>query len=911
VYYPRWAPDLAFGYGYPLFDFAPPLPYFVAGILHVSGLSLENSIKLLSVLAMAAYGLGMYLFARNVLGRRAALVAGAAFLFTPFRFREVMLYGGNYPQILAIALFPWVLWAFERVIVDGRRRYVPASVVSYGALMCSHNFHTLIFTPLLVLYILAIVFFRSARLPAGGLFHRLWQPRPFVALALALGVTAFFWAPALHDVQYTAAQADYYLERSDFRLRLLDFRDLVALPVPLDARADNPDVPFSLGSAVLVLALLGVLYLGFLLLRFARAGPDGDDAGERPGWEALHLAFFLAVLLGACFLMLRPAAPLWERLPFLPYAEFPWRLMGLANLGAAFLAGGSLRLWERLARDGHGRFQPADIALAVSLLALVLAVAVYFYPSRDFLHWGTPTLSDYVQYEVGTQNVGTTGLAEYLPRWAEQTPTSSPLVSSMRDGKKPEKLDPGSLPDGAQVTLLSHTGASDRYGMRSPVAFRAHFFTFFFPGWRAYLDGNPVGLYITQPLGLMAVDVPAGEHELLLRFGETPFRLSMDMLSIATLLGLGIWLLSGWVGEAKGRRRAMLPIDGQLAHFSPIPAWSYMLSGVLLVALIVAKLAWIDPQTDWFRRESPPDRVVGIQHPMHIRLEDNILFLGYDSTVEDRTRPGGPVGIRLYWQATGPVQGDYVSFVHLDAPPDHATFVTHDNYIPGDPQAQIDVPSTLWKTTLYTRDEHRIQLPGDLPPIAYSLCAGLYDRQTGRRLSVLAGEAAGPGEDTVFLQQLHVKPSSWPSRLSFFGKETYLLGDSIQLLGYRIGKGDGGRVQRLQAGDLVGLTLYWQTLDRVPDYTVFVHVLDAAGQLRAQRDGPPMNGRYPTSNWLPHQPVEDRVDLALPADLPPGDYSIVVGMYEPATGQRLAVRAAGGEVPNQAVVLEPLLRVGD
>jgi hypothetical protein len=269
------------------------------------------------------------------------------------------------------------------------------------------------------------------------------------------------------------------------------------------------------------------------------------------------------------------------------------------------------------------------------------------------------------------------------------------------------------------------------------------------------------------------------------------------------------------------------------------------------------------------------------------------------------------VGIRLYWQATGPVQGDYVSFVHLDAPPDHATFVTHDNYIPGDPQAQIDVPSTLWKTTLYTRDEHRIQLPGDLPPIAYSLCAGLYDRQTGRRLSVLAGEAAGPGEDTVFLQQLHVKPSSWPSRLSFFGKETYLLGDSIQLLGYRIGKGDGGRVQRLQAGDLVGLTLYWQTLDRVPDYTVFVHVLDAAGQLRAQRDGPPMNGRYPTSNWLPHQPVEDRVDLALPADLPPGDYSIVVGMYEPATGQRLAVRAAGGEVPNQAVVLEPLLRVGD
>jgi uncharacterized membrane protein len=159
VYYPRWAPNLALGYGYPLFDFAPPLPYFVAGALHVVGFSLETSIKLLAVLCLAAYGVGMYLFARNVLGGRGALLAAAAYIYTPFRFRETLLYGGNYPQILAIGLFPWVLWAFERIVADGRRRYVVAGALCYGLLILSHNFHAFIFTPLLILYIAALKIF--------------------------------------------------------------------------------------------------------------------------------------------------------------------------------------------------------------------------------------------------------------------------------------------------------------------------------------------------------------------------------------------------------------------------------------------------------------------------------------------------------------------------------------------------------------------------------------------------------------------------------------------------------------------------------------------------------------------------------------------------------------------------------
>ncbi len=914
VYYPRWAPNFAFGYGYPLFNFAPPLPYFIAGVLHIAGFSLEMSIKLLAMLCLVAYGLGMYLFARNVLGPRGALVASAAYIYTPFRFREILLYGGNYPQILAIGLFPWVLWAFERILADGRRRYVAAGALCYGALILSHNFHALVFTPLLVLYIFVLTLVNAVRshLPGSKEFFRaLGRPWPVVALVLGLAITAFFWAPALYDLQYTAAQADYYLARSDFRLRLLSLKDLLALPLPLDKRADNPYVPFSLGSAVLVLALLGVVYLLFLLLRSRLAAKWSVVRPWGEAWETLHLTFFLLVLLVMCLMMLRSAALLWERLPFLPYAEFPWRLLGIANLSTAFLAGGSLRLWERIGNARHRRFPVIEAALAMSLLALISAVAVYFYPQRDFLHWGTPTLKDYTQYEIDTQNLGTTGLAEYLPRWVKEIPKSSPMVDLIRDGKPAGKLDLSGLPPGFQVTPLAHSAISDRFSFIAPTSFRAQFYTFYFPGWRAYLDGKLIPLDITSPLGLIAVDIPAGEHELLLHFGETPFRLAMDTLSVVALVGLAIWSSSGWLRERKRRRPFSAPVAS--AHrLAGTTEWklNFLVPGVLLSSLLVAKVGFIDPHSSWFRSHSPPGQVINVQHPMHVRLEDNVLFLGYDLVSGESPRAGQLLQVRLYWQAEGPLTGDYISFIHLDAPPDNTTFATGDNYHPGDPQAQNDVPSLQWDPALYVRDEHRLMLPEDMLPIAYSLRAGLYERVSGRRLSILPGQADGQSGDAIMLQQIHVLPGQSPQLASVHNRERYRLGDSIELVSYDI-EAVGLEKNQAPSGRMVVVTLYWRTLASLEeDHTVFLHLVDGAGQLQAQQDGPPLNGRYPTYNWLPYQVIQDKIALGLGPELLPGEYQILIGMYNLATGQRLAVSSANGSVPDNAIPLKPILRLG-
>lgn len=111
----------------------------------------------------------------------------------------------------------------------------------------------------------------------------------------------------------------------------------------------------------------------------------------------------------------------------------------------------------------------------------------------------------------------------------------------------------------------------------------------------------------------------------------------------------------------------------------------------------------------------------------------------------------------------------------------------------------------------------------------------------------------------------------------------------FRLAGYRL-------TQQTTPGGEILLALRWESLHPVEyNYQVFVHLLDGAGEKVAQRDGMPVQWLRPTSTWLPGEQITDRYGFALPQNLPPGDYTIVVGLYDPVTGQRLPVSAGPGD----------------
>jgi hypothetical protein len=102
-------------------------------------------------------------------------------------------------------------------------------------------------------------------------------------------------------------------------------------------------------------------------------------------------------------------------------------------------------------------------------------------------------------------------------------------------------------------------------------------------------------------------------------------------------------------------------------------------------------------------------------------------------------------------------------------------------------------------------------------------------------------------------------------------------GGAIRLAGYDV------TPSALAPGGAAEITLHWQPITRLDaDYTTFVHLINANGDKIAQSDHRPGGIYYPTSLWKPGETLVDRHTLALPADLGPAPYTIVVGLYDNA-----------------------------
>ena len=269
ILYPRWAPDLAYGYGMPLFSYAPPLLYQVTQVLHLSGMALDEAMKGTLILMLALYSTGMYLLVRDIFSPRAGLVAAAAYLYAPYRLREMYIQG-NYGQFCGLAFYPFILWAFHRLATDGRRRYLLAAAGGLAGLLLSHNISSMLFAPLLGAYLLYLT------VAGEGSGNTSWLTRGLrlaSAVALGLGLSAVFWLPAFGErdfIRLTGITTGFF----DFRNNFISLDELLAAPRRLDLAAINPWFPLSLGVAHIALAgmlALGAIVCG-LLLRDRRGG---------------------------------------------------------------------------------------------------------------------------------------------------------------------------------------------------------------------------------------------------------------------------------------------------------------------------------------------------------------------------------------------------------------------------------------------------------------------------------------------------------------------------------------------------------------------------------------------------------------------------------------------------------------
>ncbi len=192
------------------------------------------------------------------------------------------------------------------------------------------------------------------------------------------------------------------------------------------------------------------------------------------------------------------------------------------------------------------------------------------------------------------------------------------------------------------------------------------------------------------------------------------------------------------------------------------------------------------------------------------------------------------------------------------------------------------------------RGKHYFRLPADLEPDGWEARLLLFARGSGAPL------------EEVVLKNVIVKARPYSTVIPPMSNALRAdFEQGISLLGFDVSP------ERPRPGTEIELTLYWRSSGKVGhSYTVFTHLLDARDVIKGQHDGVPAGGDRATTTWRKDEVIIDRHLLPVKPEVRPGDYLLEVGLYDAASGKRLAIlddkgRSVGDRVVLRSITLGP------
>lgn len=847
----RWMPDAAYGFGYPFFGYYAALPYYLAAGFNLIGVDILSAVKLTQTIFFAAAAVGMYEWTRRVLRSRAGgWLAAVAYTVAPYHLVNVYVRGDSLSEFAAFAFYPLILWGLDHLAKrPSLRRMIPPAL-AYAGLTVTHNLSAFIFSLCALLpYVVFCVLRLKFQVPRFKLHKLLLVVSSFIgALLIGVLLAAWYWLPTLAetgDVQMTAQTSGYFYYGQHFRAA-----DLVQPKFIFDYYAITPERPTAfaaMGLMQTILALAGGIAVVLTSIRLRSAGRDLR-------FEVSYLIFVLAGLLLTTWLVTPLSRPLWDILSPLQLIQFPWRILSAQAFFTALLTGAIPSLFPPRWGEGKGKKRWHWIIAAIVALLLAIAGLAGLRPEYLPIAADEVTVERLQLYELFTGNIGTTIRYEWLPRWAVPRPFTGPALF---DPDRPPRAIPlgGELVSTVEITheptrrvWTVETGASG-----AELAFPLYYW----PGWRATVDGTPVKVQPAANSGYLSLTVPPGKHTVTMRLGHTPVQLVAELVSLATALGLlayGIFK-RGQEAENKGQEVSRLP-----------SAICYLLFAICLILLLI-----LNPRVDASATDLTMDfdRMPYLHHnPGGVAFEGwRLLSYQYDT---DRLAPGNTLHITLDLEAEREAGSATLQLVSPAAVRQHELSEFATVAVTISPQAD-DVSLNL-------------PIPGDAGP-------GMY-------LPRLEDEAT-----FVYLRPIWVSAdeavAGQPTKATFADGALRLhVADPWQA-----------------APDRLDLRLDWSVEKPIAaNYGISLRLSDPAGNEWARLDTQPGYGFLPTSLWPVDRLVHDRYTLPLPAGTPPGDdYTLTVILYCVAT--RESVGEYAFPVALERVTMRPdapiIARFGD
>lgn len=493
----RWVGDLGYGFGYPIFNFYAPLAYYVGALFNLLGLDVLLATKMMMAFGVVLAGASMYFLAKEFWGKWGGLVAGLFYIYAPYHAADIYVRGavGEY---WAMAFLPLVFLGLYRIFCEQRRGVLLAGL-SFAAVILSHNLTAMMLMPFMVITaILILMFSKNRRLAICYLL---------VVTLLALSISAFYWLPALAEMKHTkvfgqvgggADFRDHFVYLDQLWTSLWGFGG--SAPGRLDGMS------FIIGKW----HLLGVFLALIVTIKK----------------KSLAILTAFVFFLLAVFLTTQYSMIFWQSIPVMAFIQYPWRFLVFVVFFASLMAGNVIGVFKKR--------RTQSVAAVLLIAGLFIFNLKYFRPKTIF----SITAADYLN----ERNIKWTTSKisdEYLPK-----NFSVPTQESEVAWNKITILSGKIVIDNLQVKSqsLSFTTNSEEDGqLRINIAY--------FPGWKVWIDGQP-----TEPeieAGRIRLTLFPGQHQIFLKFTNTPIRFYANLISLVSVVILGalVWLKCGKIGS--------------------------------------------------------------------------------------------------------------------------------------------------------------------------------------------------------------------------------------------------------------------------------------------------------------------------------------------------------------------------
>ncbi len=478
---PVWAPDLGSGHGQPLFEFAPPLIYAAALPFFKGGMSLADSLQFGLAILFALGAVAVFLIGRKLsFSRVASICAAGAWLFAPYQALDIYVCG-RFAESAALAVAPVALLGLIAAVQRPTAISVALGALAVAMLPLAHNAIALLMLPAFA----AIVAVRSAVSD-----HRLKTAAAGAGvLAGGLGLSAFFWLPALLERGFVKTD----LLRTGF----LNWTNYIISPFQLlwspwgfgyAMRGPGNGISYSLGPVHIVLAVAGLV----IAMRAANRT------------RRLDAIVFAGASIVAALLATDLSWTIWAHVAMLQYLAYPWRTLCVPALFMPLLA---LYAFERMGP------RLASLAIVVLVLVNIAHTEAKGIQTYDEAYFGADSIA-----QLG---INTTTREEYEPRTVHQRPVfDGRLLKGVRSAPVVRQL------------AVSSNSQSFKVDASEPALMQDSLFDY--PGWTVLVDDREVATSPASVSGEITFNVPAGTHDVQVELRPTPIRRWSFYASLAT-----------------------------------------------------------------------------------------------------------------------------------------------------------------------------------------------------------------------------------------------------------------------------------------------------------------------------------------------------------------------------------------